>query len=432
MASGRASSVLEFLRGLVSVRRAAQTSDGQLLERFTRQHDETAFTELVQRHGPMVLGVCRRVLHDPNDADDAFQATFLVLVRKAGSLLEPESLGNWLYGVACRTALKARTEAARRRARQRQMVEVPAPDASSDLLWRDLRPVLDEEVSRLPARYRAPFVLCYLEGKTNEEAAVCLGCPLGTVLSRLARARAWLRTRLARRGVILSAGSLAAVLAEKTAAAVLPVTLAETAVKLGLLFGSGKTATGMLSPQVIALAEGVLQAMFVSKIKVAAAVLLAVALCAGAGVLGYRALAAEPPPEKKTEPPPAGADARKADEARKEAEAADKMRRLLKARVDAARQEWEDRMKLLQDGRDGDRLDVLGAASRRLLVAQRELSENKADQIAAWEAHLDRMKGVEEIAKGRFEAGTLSRPNHALAQYYRLDAEIGLERAKAK
>src|SRR5262249_17501866 len=152
----------------------------------SREGDEAAFTALVNRHGPMVLGVCRRVLRPAHDADDAFQATLLVLLRKARPLRRPELLGNWLYGVAHRTALKARTLAAKRRARERPVVDHLAGAPSPTAAWGDVRPVLDEEVSRLPAKYRAPVVLCYLEGKTNEEAARLLGCPTGTVFSRLA------------------------------------------------------------------------------------------------------------------------------------------------------------------------------------------------------------------------------------------------------
>src|SRR5262249_34111246 len=160
-------------------------TDRQLLQRFASGHDETAFTALVGRHGPMVLGVCRRVLHSIHDAEDAFQATFLVLARKAGSVRQPDALGNWLYGVAYRTALEARTRAAKRRARERELAEEPPVEPGGAIDWSDLRAVLDGEVNRLPDKYRSPFVLCYLEGRTNEEAARLLRCPKGTILSRL-------------------------------------------------------------------------------------------------------------------------------------------------------------------------------------------------------------------------------------------------------
>jgi RNA polymerase sigma factor (sigma-70 family) len=169
-----------------------------LVERFVQRQDEEAFAALVRRHGPLVLGVCRRVLHDWDDAQDAFQATFFVLARKAASLAKPEALGNWLYGVAFRTAVKARARAARRREYERQAGRATA-NPSSELARRDLWEALDEELSRLPEKYRAPLVRCYLEGKTNEEAARELGCPPGSMSGRLARGRELLRERLTSR-----------------------------------------------------------------------------------------------------------------------------------------------------------------------------------------------------------------------------------------
>src|SRR5205823_3540528 len=154
-----------------------------------RRRDEAAFAALVRRHGPMVLGVCRRVLRDAHDAEDAFQATFLLLARKAAALRQPDRLGPWLHGVAHRTALKAKAAGVRRRQRERPLDDLPAAGGGDDLLWRDLRPVLDDAIGRLPAKYRVPVVLCYLEGRTNAEAARALGCPTGTVATRLARAR---------------------------------------------------------------------------------------------------------------------------------------------------------------------------------------------------------------------------------------------------
>jgi RNA polymerase sigma-70 factor (ECF subfamily) len=174
-------------------------SDRELLERFARGQDEEAFEALVQRHGPLVLGVCRRVLRDWEDAQDAFQATFFVLARKAGSLAKPEALGNWLYGVAYRTAVKAKARAARRRECERQAGRA-TPNPASEEARRDLCEVLGEELSRLPEKYRAPLVHCYLEGKTNQEAARELGCPLGSMSGRLARGRELLRERLAAPG----------------------------------------------------------------------------------------------------------------------------------------------------------------------------------------------------------------------------------------
>ena len=180
-------------------------SDGQFLESFIRERDEAAFEALVRRHGPMVLGVCRRVTGHPQDAEDAFQAAFLVLARKAASIRPREHLARWLYGVAYKTALKARTAAARRRARERQVRAMPQPPARPEPSD-DLRPALDRELSRLPEKYRLPVVLCELEGRTCKEAARQLGVSEGVVSVRLVRARAKLAERLSRQVLGLSAG----------------------------------------------------------------------------------------------------------------------------------------------------------------------------------------------------------------------------------
>jgi RNA polymerase sigma factor (sigma-70 family) len=181
-------------------------TDRELLHRFVAHREESAFTALVERHGPMVLDVCRRVLHDSHEAEDACQATFLVLARKCGSLRQPELLANWLYGVAYRSARKAQRQRVRYCAHAMRGASMQATDATADLIWKDLRPVLDEELERLPAKYRAAVVLCYLEGLKVEEAARQLQCPRGTILSRLARARQRLSSRLAMRGLALSTG----------------------------------------------------------------------------------------------------------------------------------------------------------------------------------------------------------------------------------
>jgi RNA polymerase sigma factor (sigma-70 family) len=173
-----------------------EQTDSQLLERFAGQQDEAAFAALVRRHGPMVLAVCRRILRDAHDADDAFQATFLVLVRKASVIARPELLGNWLYGVAHRVAVKARAKAARRSEHERRAPALASADPTAEVTKHELRAVLDAELRQLPEKYRAPLVLCYLEGKTNAQAARLLGWPTGSISGRLARARELLRERL--------------------------------------------------------------------------------------------------------------------------------------------------------------------------------------------------------------------------------------------
>jgi RNA polymerase sigma factor (sigma-70 family) len=249
-------------------------SDGQLLQRFAAGHDEAAFAALVERHGPMVLAVCRRALNDWHDAADAFQATFLVLVRKAGTLSRPELLGNWLYRVAYRTAVKAKARAALRRAHERQAACMPTAGPTAERGGREPHEDLDEALNRLPEKHRAPLVLCYLEGKTNAEAARLLGWPAGSMSWRLARAREALRERLA-------PGGAGAVLWPQLPAAV-PTELARSTVQAAWLYASG----GGLPVGVAGLAEEVLRGMRLtgSRPRWALALLLAALLTSlGAG-----------------------------------------------------------------------------------------------------------------------------------------------------
>ncbi len=208
------------------------SSDAHLLGRFLSGGDAEAFSELVRRHGPMVLAACRRLLPDAHDVDDVFQATFLVLIRKAGSIRRREQLANWLYGVACRAALKVRTQNARRHGRERPLGDVPVDGDAAELVWRELRPLLDEELHRLPEKYRTPVVLCYLEGISKREAARRLGWPEGTLSIRLHRAREILRGRLTRRGVTLSVGVVVAALSECRALGAVPASLLTATVGL--------------------------------------------------------------------------------------------------------------------------------------------------------------------------------------------------------
>jgi RNA polymerase sigma factor (sigma-70 family) len=290
MSHARLGDALDRLRTAVSGHESAGLTDAQLLDRYVARRDEAAFEALVRRHGPMVLGVCRRVLGSPHDAEDAFQATFLVLVRKAASVRPRERVGNWLYGVAYRAAQKARVASIRRQARESRVRPMPEPASVAEGLWHDLVPLLDRELAGLPEKYRLPVVLCELEGKTRGEVARRLGWPEGTVASRLARGRDLLARRLTRHGVPLSAGVLAAVLSQNVSQACVPATLVVSTVR---------GAVGKAAAPVLALAEGVLRAMFWNKFKFAAVAFLAVALTGlGAGLLPHRAQggnAAEPP-----------------------------------------------------------------------------------------------------------------------------------------
>jgi RNA polymerase sigma factor (sigma-70 family) len=275
--------VIECLRRAVLLRDGTQATDGHLLERFLGQRDEGAFAALVHRHAPMVWGVCRRILGSHHDAEDAFQATFLVLLRKAAAVRPRELVGNWLYGVAHRTALAARSGRARRQGRERQVAAMPEPAAAAPDLWRDLQPLLDQELTRLPEKYRAAIVLCDLGGRTRQEAARQLGVPEGTLSGRLSRGRALLAKRLARHGVPVSGAALAVAMSDPAATAAAPGALVSATVETVGLCVTGQTASA-IPARVAALVEGVLKAMLLSKLKIIAAVVLAI------GVLGTTAV----------------------------------------------------------------------------------------------------------------------------------------------
>jgi RNA polymerase sigma factor (sigma-70 family) len=282
----------------------ASPTDGQLLERYVRAREEAAFAALVRRHGPMVWGVCRRVLLGHQDAEDAFQATFLVLVRKAASIVPREMVANWLYGVAHQTALKARATAARRRAREKQVPAMPELALEPNERRDDLQALLDQELSRLPDKYRAVIVLCDLGGKTRKEAARHFRMPEGTVASRLATARTMLARRLARSRLAVTGAALAAGLAPDVASAGLPPTVASATIKAAGVFSAGCAAgaVGGLSANAVALAEGVLKGMLLGKLKVPAALLVAVAvLAAGALAALTQPVRAERPADERVE-----------------------------------------------------------------------------------------------------------------------------------
>jgi RNA polymerase sigma factor (sigma-70 family) len=279
---------------------AGDATDLQLLERFVERRDADAFTELVQRHGPMVFGVCRRLLREAHDAEDAFQATFLVLARKAGAIRNGESLASFLHGVAGFVARKMRVEAARRLRRERRH---PAPAAAEDadaLTWGELRSVLDEELGRLPARLRVPLILCYLEGQTQDEAARRLGWGKSTLRRRLERGRQLLRDRLAGRGVTLSSGLLAPLL---SGPADLARTLTAGTVRAALAFGSGQPLGGGTPAPSVLLATSVLRGMRLTRIKVAAGVALVLSALAAGGLGAYRAAVESAPPAQAAQAP---------------------------------------------------------------------------------------------------------------------------------
>jgi RNA polymerase sigma factor (sigma-70 family) len=269
-----------------SLRRAALRqgdgglTDGQLLAHFIERREQAAVAALVQRHGPMVWGVCRRILRNHHDVEDAFQATFLVLVRRAVSIRHKEMMANWLYGVAHQTARKARAMLAKRRTREKQGTVMPEPQAAEQDTRDDLQPLLDQELSRLPDKYRVAIVLCELEGKTRREAARQLGLPEGTLAGRLTRGRAMLARRLARRGLAVSGGALAAVFSREAASAGVPISVLTSTIKAASLFAAGQAAP---SVPVAALTERMLKAMLLTKLRILLTLAFALTLV-GTGV----------------------------------------------------------------------------------------------------------------------------------------------------
>jgi RNA polymerase sigma factor (sigma-70 family) len=258
--------VLRYFCDIGRADKHAAESDTQLLEQFVAHRSESAFTAILARHGPLVLTVCRRVLRDFTDADDAFQATFLVLARKAASIRNHDALAAWLHRVALNICQSARAAAVQRKTHERKAVPMSLATSVDESAIRDWRPLIHEEVDRLPEKYRALVILCYFEGMSHNAAARRLSCPIGTVKGRLARARDLLRTRLVRRGVTLTSTGLTAALAEDAAAWVPPALLKAT-LRAAIPFAAGQTLlAGIISAEVVTLAKGALQTMNTTKL----------------------------------------------------------------------------------------------------------------------------------------------------------------------
>jgi RNA polymerase sigma factor (sigma-70 family) len=291
--------LLRHIRKLVGASCPDQQPDALLLRKFIGDGDEAAFASLVQRHGTLVLGVCRSVLHHHHDAEDVFQATFLVLARKAYTIRRQQSLSSWLHGVAYRLASKAKVKSDRRRSREQHAAPPLQVEGSDDLSWRELRGVLHEELQRLPDKYRAPLLLCYWEGQTRDEAAALLGWTKGTLKERLERARNLLHSRLARRGLAPSA-TLFAVLFLNNAADANPYQLlTQTTVQAAKAFAAGQgEAARLLAQEAVTLAEGALRSMRLTKWAMICAVTVVLGgLGWGLGLLTQQALHADQPDE---------------------------------------------------------------------------------------------------------------------------------------
>jgi RNA polymerase sigma factor (sigma-70 family) len=304
MATNALNRVIQHLRQAALGQVGGGFTDAELLEAYISRRDEPAFEALLQRHGPMVLGVCRRVLRNEADAEDAFQATFLVLVQKAASVRPRGMVSNWLYGVAHKTALKAKAMNYKRRTKEKEAATLPRPEFVKEV-WGQMQTLVDEELSRLPDKYRVPIILCDLEGKTIKAAAHHLGWPQGTVATRMARGRAMLAKRLSKHGLTLSGAMLGAVVSQGAASACLPASLLVSTSKAATFVAAGRAVTtGAISPKIAALMKGVLQTMLLSKLKNATVLLLGVGIGAtGLGVLRHAVLVANPLDAKQSEGP---------------------------------------------------------------------------------------------------------------------------------
>jgi RNA polymerase sigma factor (sigma-70 family) len=416
--------VLRRIQTLYQLGPVGGLTDGELLARFATERGaaaELAFATLVERHGPMVLRVCRSVLCDEHDAQDAFQATFLILVRRAGAVRKRDSVGSWLYGVALRAAACARAAAARRRAHERRVAELSTTTSSAEG-EPDLIPVLHEELGRLPERYRAALVLCYLEGLSCEEAARRLGWPVGTVKSRLARGRERLRDRLARRGLAPSIG-LGVMLAAEGSQASVPVVLTDATVQAAVQLTTIKAAaTGVVSASVAALAGKVVKAMLLNKLRMAAVIALSFSVIAiGMAVLVYQHRAVGAPPQNPQVTVPV-----------RQEQAPDPSKAMAQEQLKLARQALRD-LDLMSKGEAVSRRDPRFALwERRQVEAILATGASRAELLAALENYVKQMKEQQRFAQLALEKDQGSRVDVWDAQYRVLEAEMWLNQEKAR
>ena len=399
------------LQTLFEVGMAGALSDGQLLDRFVARREEAVFEAIIRRHGPMVWGVCRRVLRDHHDGEDAFQATFLVLARRAASIAHGQKLGNWLYGVAYQTARKARAMRAKRRVREAQVPDAPEPEAIREEQRDDRPSQLDRELSRLPEKYRIPVVLCGLEGMSHKEAASRLGWPVGTGSSRLSRARDLLTSRLSRRGGMPSVGPLAVLLAQDSAWASLPTKLVgPTARAASLLAGGG--AAGIVRAEVLTLMEGVLKMLLLCRIRLATLPLaFVVSLGVGAVLLaqqGGGGRAARPEPPAPADPA---------------------IRPLIEARIETAREVYEQEMMRYEQTLTLFPMDIADW-SRRWMEEELRLRTKPAERLLVIRDHWERAKRLEGIVEQYSKTGQGRKADALKFKYFRLEAEQMLAEAR--
>jgi RNA polymerase sigma factor (sigma-70 family) len=416
--------VRQTLQHLCEVSGTDAATDRELLTAFVRERDADAFAGLVRRHGPMVLGVCRRVLGNPDDAEDAFQAAFLVLARRAAAIVPRDRVGNWLYGVAYRTALEARRMAARRRAAEARLKSV-SRSSEREPVAADLAALLDEELSRLPDRLRLPVVLCDLESRTRRDVARQLGIADGTLSNRLAAARALLAKRLSARGITLSAGGLAIALAETGAA--VPVSLVETTVRAALTPAEQTAVVAALTQQMV-------KTMYLANLKMLTAGLVAVTgLVAGGLLLGDRAVTAEPQGRKQPTPvapkvPTAGNAELKAVLAK----AADEMK-AVKATGDDALQKKAERLVMIghSQARYGDKAGAAATFAEAITVAGEIKADDKRAESLVNTGFYQAYAGLTDDATKTADKIALKSEGQTKEYRSRIQSEVAAALAKA-
>ena len=427
---GGPGSFIQPIETLFDAGALGEQTDRQLLDRFTgpdRAIAELAFTVLVKRYGPIVYRVCHAILRDRHEAEDAFQATFLVLARRARGLWVRDSLEPWLLAVARRTASSTRTLALRRLARERRSAEF-ATSVVDDPGWDDSDAILHEELDRLPEKYRIAVRLCDLDGLTQEQAARRLGWPDGTVRSRLARGREQLRERLARRG-IAPAVAFAAPRPSLDGASAL---LVQRVVRAAVLFASGQPVSGV-SGTVMALTKGALRIMFWSKLRTTAALGVAGVLLCGTGMMGYRAMGRQQVPTSAPGQQPTkeeGPAATRTLAAPSEVESPELVE-LGRARVEVARKLHDAAFRLWQAGEIRTR-DYLDAQKRFNDVVAEVNVKTDADRVRFFESLVAGSRQIEARIRQLHSKDQVTLSDMHMVELSRLDAEYGLAKAKLK
>jgi RNA polymerase sigma factor (sigma-70 family) len=444
MTNATAQGFTDHMQVLFNTGTCAGLTDGQLLDRFLAGRDdggELAFEALVTRHGPMVMHVCRNLLDDPQDVHDAFQAVFLVLARRGSAIRDRDSVASWLYGVAVRVSARARVIAIRRNIRERRATEAARSVASvgsdqnrAPMIERhECTEIIHHELGRLPEKFRAPVVLCYFEGLTHDEAAARLALPVGTVRSRLARARDRLRDRLARRGMTApdafgpmanwivgdssaatgaAAASFASEMISRDVSAAIARTVAQLPICRTTTVVGGSSASLLLS-------QGVLRSMMVKKLLIAACTLAPIAFTAVCGTfLARKTLAqVQKPTATASVPNVRQPTAKKTPQP-------DEIDRLAQQLLEAARRRYDAQRTYYEEGRIT--LDRFVDASKQLALAEMRIAKTDANRQAVRQRYLDRIRSIEQREEGELNVGRATEADVAEVRERRLEAELDL------